>query len=69
MMEPIFDPGVEQQAIGRVHRIGQSRATMVHRFVVQHSVEQNVASICAARVAAMDMRASSKTIETHLTVR
>ncbi len=69
MMEPIFDPAVEQQATGRIHRIGQTQATTVHRFVVEKSVEQNVRGICAARVAAMDMRGSSKAIETPLTVR
>ena len=69
MMEPIFDPAVEQQAVGRIHRIGQTQATTVHRFVVEKSVEQNVHAICSARVAAMDMRASSKAIETPLTVR
>ena len=69
MMEPIFDPAVEQQAIGRIHRIGQTQATTVHRFVVEKSVEQNVHAICSARVAAMDMRGSTKAIETPLTVR
>ena len=69
MMEPIFDPAVEQQAVGRIHRIGQTQATTVHRFVVEKSVEQNVHAICSARVAAMDMRGSSKAIETPLTVR
>ena len=69
MMEPIFDPAVEQQAIGRIHRIGQTQATTVHRFVVERSVEQNVHRICSARMAAMDMRGSTKTIETPLTVR
>ncbi|CAL5225438.1 g8256 [Coccomyxa viridis] len=69
MMEPIFDPAVEQQAIGRIHRIGQTHDTTVHRFVVEKSVEQNVHRICSARVAAMDMRGASKAVETPLTVR
>ena len=68
MMEPIFDPAVEQQAIGRIHRIGQTQATTVHRFVVEESVERNVHRICSARMAAMDMRGSSKTIVPPLTV-
>ena len=47
----------------------QTRDTTVHRFVVEKSVEQNVHRICSARVAAMDMRGSSKAMETPLTVR
>ena len=31
LMEPILNPGSELQAIGRVHRIGQTKETFVHR--------------------------------------
>lgn len=69
LVEPLLDPGVEAQAIGRVDRIGQARETTVHRFVVAASVEQNVAAICAARAAAMRARAKAAAAEGPLTVR
>lgn len=34
LMEPILNPGSELQAIGRVHRIGQTKPTVVHRYVL-----------------------------------
>lgn len=33
LVEPQLDPAVEAQAVGRVDRIGQLRATHVHRCV------------------------------------
>lgn len=69
LVEPLLDPAVEVQAVGRVHRIGQAAATTVHRFVVQASVEENVHRICSARTAAMDMRAAVHRTEAPLTVR
>ena len=58
-MEPLLDPAVEQQAVGRVHRIGQAQATIVHRFVVEASVEENVRLISTERAAAMDLAAAT----------
>lgn len=70
LVEPVLDPAVEQQAIGRLHRIGQKAATTVHRFVVGASVEENVHKLCSARAAAMDMRAAAAHhVEAPLTVR
>ena len=34
-LEPILNPGNELQAVGRVHRIGQTKPTFVHRLVSQ----------------------------------
>ena len=34
LVEPILNPAEELQAIGRVHRIGQKKATIVHRYEV-----------------------------------
>ena len=69
LVEPVLDPAVEEQAIGRIHRIGQAAATTVHRFVVGATVEENVHKIYSARAAAMDMRAAVHRVEAPLTVR
>eukprot|EP01083_Nonionella_stella_P197494 726045_1 len=42
LLEPSVNPAVEDQAINRVYRIGQTRPTFVHRFVMSNSVEENI---------------------------
>ena len=42
MVEPLLDGGVERQAINRVHRIGQTRETHVHRFLVKNTIEMEI---------------------------
>lgn len=41
-MEPSFNPAVEAQAIGRVHRLGQKRNVEVIRLVMKNSVETRI---------------------------
>ncbi|KAJ3199826.1 hypothetical protein HK099_002989, partial [Clydaea vesicula] len=40
--EPVFNVGDELQAINRVHRIGQSKETFVHRYIMKDTVEQKI---------------------------
>eukprot|EP01135_Chromosphaera_perkinsii_P007734 Nk52_evm23s967 gene=Nk52_evmTU23s967 len=42
LVEPSLNPGVELQAVNRVHRIGQTKPTFVHRFIIRNTVEKNV---------------------------
>ncbi|XP_050073071.1 E3 ubiquitin-protein ligase SHPRH [Anopheles maculipalpis] len=42
LVEPILNPGEEMQAIGRVHRIGQTRPTFVHRFIMLETIEATI---------------------------
>jgi SNF2 family DNA or RNA helicase len=40
ILEPQWNPAVEQQAIGRSIRIGQEKNTTVIRYVVKNTVEE-----------------------------
>ena len=42
LVEPMLSDAVEQQAISRVHRIGQTRPTFVHRYLVRDTVEGSI---------------------------
>mmetsp|Transcript_22066 Transcript_22066/g.61384 ORF Transcript_22066/g.61384 Transcript_22066/m.61384 type:complete len:139 (-) Transcript_22066:2190-2606(-) len=41
-MEPSFNPALEAQAIGRIHRLGQKRAVEIIRLVVKDSFEERM---------------------------
>jgi hypothetical protein len=34
LIDPLLNPAAEAQAINRVHRIGQTKVTLIHRFIV-----------------------------------
>nr|KAG5691642.1 hypothetical protein BaRGS_022917 [Batillaria attramentaria] len=42
LVEPILNAAQEAQAIGRVHRIGQTRPTKIHRFMVRRTIEERI---------------------------
>ncbi|KAL1139602.1 hypothetical protein AAG570_006584 [Ranatra chinensis] len=42
LVEPILNPADELQAVGRVHRIGQTKETFVHRFVIRNTIEERM---------------------------
>lgn len=47
LLDPWWNPAVEQQAIDRAHRIGQTRNVMVYRLVSAHTIEDKVMSLKA----------------------
>lgn len=42
LVEPILNPGEQLQAIGRIHRMGQTRPTFVHRFIMKNMIEETI---------------------------
>ncbi len=42
LLDPWWNPAVEDQAADRAHRIGQDRPVLVHRLVAQESVEERM---------------------------
>jgi len=42
LMEPAFNPALEAQAIGRVHRLGQKREVQIVRLVISDSFESRM---------------------------
>ena len=49
LLEPVMDPGAEAQAMKRVDRIGQTKPTFVHRFLLLNTVEENVQALSRRR--------------------
>jgi SNF2 family DNA or RNA helicase len=42
LLDPWWNPAVEDQAAGRAHRIGQTRPVEIHRLVASDTVEDRV---------------------------
>lgn len=42
LLDPWWNPAIEQQAIDRAHRIGQKNKVMVYRFITRDSIEEKI---------------------------
>ncbi len=49
LVEPWWNPAVEQQAIARAHRIGQRQPVMVYRLVIAGSIEERMLALQARK--------------------
>jgi SNF2 family DNA or RNA helicase len=49
LLDPWWNPAVEDQAADRAHRIGQDRPVLVHRLVAQDTVEERILALQASK--------------------
>lgn len=45
IMDPFWNPYVEEQAMDRAHRIGQQRKVQVHRILIKNTVEDRIMTL------------------------
>lgn len=45
ILDPWWNPAVEQQAIDRTHRIGQTKNVFVYKFITKDSVEEKIVAL------------------------
>ena len=45
IVEPLMNESVEEQAINRIHRIGQTLPTFVHRYIIEATIEERIMAV------------------------
>ena len=51
LLDPWWNPAVENQAIDRTHRIGQTRPVMVYRMIARDTIEEKVVALASRKAA------------------
>jgi SNF2 family DNA or RNA helicase len=54
LLDPWWNPAVEDQAADRVHRIGQDKPVMVHKLVAAGTVDEKILLLQASKRAIAD---------------
>jgi SNF2 family DNA or RNA helicase len=55
LVDPWWNPAVEDQAADRAHRIGQDRPVMVYRLVAKDTVEEGILALQSKKRALSDV--------------
>lgn len=63
VLEPLMNHALELQAIGRVHRIGQTRETHVYCYMVNETVEQRIVALAASRGQCVYLSQDANTVD------
>ena len=45
LLDPWWNPAVEEQAIDRIHRIGQKKRVFVYRLIAEGTIEERIAQL------------------------
>ncbi len=68
MLDPWWNPAVEQQAIDRAHRIGQENTVFIYRFIAKNTVEEKILKLQQRKVKlAMDLITTEESFVKELT--
>ena len=55
LVDPWWNPAIEDQAIERVHRIGQKNKVNVYRFICEKTIEERMLDLHAKKKGLVDM--------------
>lgn len=47
LQEPHWNHAIEEQAIDRLHRLGQTKPVKVYHFIAEDTVEENICKVSA----------------------
>ncbi|OMH85145.1 putative SWI/SNF-related matrix-associated actin-dependent regulator of chromatin subfamily A member [Zancudomyces culisetae] len=66
LMDPYWNPSIEQQAIDRIHRIGQTKQVYVYRYMIRKSIEEKILVLQQrkAKIANVSLKDSDRNIDT-----
>ena len=67
LLDPWWNPAVEDQAADRAHRIGQERPVLIHRLVARDTVEERIALLQEEKRALSDAALGTAGAATALT--
>ena len=62
IIDPWWNPFVEQQAIDRTHRIGQTKNVFVYKFITKNSIEEKILNLQERKMKMSDSLISKEKI-------
>ncbi len=63
MLDPWWNPAVEQQAINRTHRIGQDKKVISYKFITQGTIEEKILALQQKKTDLFNTIINNKTIK------